>query len=260
MKRPWETRRRDSAVLSALVVLLVTFLSGAAMAGERVDPQALGYLQRMCDYLGSLPAFTVLVHNESEVILVDGQKLDFSVVAQVTLKRPNSMRAHRVDVLDEADLYYDGKAVTLHYKKPNLYATAPVGASLDTALDVLRDSLAIDIPGADLLYSDSCKGMTWDLTDAMYVGLESLGELAVHHLAFRTTSVDFQVWVDDGERPLPRKYVITTKWMTGAPQNGVVLTNWDVSPRIDPAVFSFTPPPGAMKIDFLKAGAMMIPE
>jgi hypothetical protein len=79
----------------------------------------------------------------------------------------------------------------------------------------------------------------------------------VHHLAFRTPSIDFQVWVQDGDKPLPRKYVITTKWMTGAPQNGVELTDWNLAPRIDDTVFTFTPPAGARKIDFLRAGALV---
>jgi hypothetical protein len=252
--------RRLGAVLVALPVVLGLVLAASSAPGqaaERVDPKAMGQLKTMCDYVAALPAFTVKAVNESEVILVDGQKLDFSTVSQVTMKRPNRLRAHRVDSQDEADLYYDGKSVALHYKKSNFYASEAVPASLDGALDLLRDSLTIDIPGADLLYSDALQGMTWDVTDAQYVGLESLGDVAVHHLAFRTPSIDFQVWVQDGDKPLPRKYVITTKWMTGAPQNGVELTDWDLAPRIDDSVFTFTPPAGARKIDFLRAGALV---
>ena len=252
--------RRSGTILVALPVVLGLVLAASfvpVQAAERADPKATDLLKRMCDYLTALPAFTVKAVNESEVILIDGQKLDFSTVSQVTLKRPNRLRAHRIDSRDVADLYYDGKSVALHYRNSNFYATKAVPASLDGALDLLRDSLTIDIPGADLLYSDAFDGMTWDVTDAQYVGLESLGDVAVHHLAFRTPSIDFQVWVQDGDKPLPRKYVITTKWMTGAPQNGVELTDWNLAPRIDDTVFTFTPPAGARKIDFLRAGALV---
>ena len=38
------------------------------------------------------------------------------------------------------------------------------------------------------------------------------------HLAFRNLDTDWQIWVESGERPLPRKYVITSKTVAAAPQ------------------------------------------
>jgi hypothetical protein len=64
--------------------------------------------------------------------------------------------------------------------------------------------------------------------------------------------VDWQIWIEDGERPLPRRYLITTKWMTGAPQFGVELNDWNVSPQIDDKTFVFEAPAGARKVDVLK--------
>jgi hypothetical protein len=253
------TRRGLSVTLLAVLGLVLGAAATPAAAAERVDPKAMSLLKSMCDFVAALPAFTVRAVNESEVILVDGQKLDYSTVSQVTLKRPNRLRAHRVDSQDEADLVYDGKSVTLHFKATNFYASEAVPGSLDGALDLLRDSLTLDLPGADLLYTDAFDGLTWDVTDAQYVGRESLGDVPVHHLAFRTPSIDFQVWVQDADKPLPRKYVITTKWLTGAPQNGVELTDWNLAPRIDDSAFTFTPPAGARKIDFLRAGSMVSP-
>jgi hypothetical protein len=224
----------------------------AAGSERRIDPEADRLLRQMCEYLGNLQAFTVRVRSLTEVLLVDGQKLNFEASSQVTVKRPNRVRSHRIDVLDEADFYYDGATITLYSRTSNFYATEPMRENLDAALDTVRSTLALEVPGADLLYSDAYDGMTWDMTEAMYVGLESIGSVKAHHLAFRTPSIDFQVWVGDGDLPLPYKYIITTKWTTAAPQFGVELTDWNVSPTIDDAVFSFSPPPSARKIEFLK--------
>jgi hypothetical protein len=49
------------------------------------------------------------------------------------------------------------------------------------------------------------------------------------------------------------KYVITSKWMTGAPQYSVRLSNWNFDPKISDATFAFTPPADATKVDELKA-------
>jgi hypothetical protein len=239
------------------VALAQQALPAAAAAFEpeaerRVDPEADRLLRQMFEYLDSLPAFTVEARNTEEIILINGQKLDFEASSHVTVHRPNRVRSQRIGVLDEVDFYYDGTAITLHVKDGDFdyYATAPVPDDLDGALDALREGLSLEIPGADLLYTDAYAGMTWDLTEARYIGLESLGRVRAHHLAFRTPSIDFQLWVGDGDQPLPYRYIITTKWTTGAPQFGIEFSDWNVSPQIEEATFTFTPPPGARQIEF----------
>jgi hypothetical protein len=61
--------------------------------------------------------------------------------------------------------------------------------------------------------------------------------------------VDWQLWVQQGETPLPRKLVITTKQEEGQPQY-VSNMNWNLSPKINNKLFSFVPPKDAHKIDF----------
>lgn len=221
---------------------------------DRIDPDADRLLREMCDHLGSLPAFTVTARNTMEVVALNGQKLNFEATSAVTVARPNRVRSRRTGVLDETDFYYDGSRVTLYVRDGDMvfYGSRDMPDDLDDALDLLRSSLGLEIPGADLLYSDACEGMMWDVYEATHIGLESVGDGSAHHLAFRSSAVDFEVWVLAGDRPLPARYVITEKWTTGAPQFAVELTDWNPSPTIDPEIFTFTPPPGAMHIEFLE--------
>jgi hypothetical protein len=72
------------------------------------------------------------------------------------------------------------------------------------------------------------------------------------HLAVRTSKgVDFQVWVAQGSEPLPRRIVITYKEETGQPQFWADLSDWNLSPEISDTLFTFTPPAGADRIQFL---------
>jgi len=234
--------------------LLGASASKSTTAEGRIDAEADRLLREMCDYLGSLPTFTVKARNTMEVVVLNGQKLNFEAASEVAVARPNRVRSRRAGVLDELDFYYDGSQMTLYVQDGDMgfYGSREMPDDLDAALDVLRDSLSLEVPGADLLYSDAYDGMMWDVYEATYVGLESVGGGSAHHLAFRASAVDFEVWVLDGDRPLPAKYVITEKWTTGAPQFAVELSDWDVTPTIDPDLFTFTPPPGAMRIDFLE--------
>ena len=72
------------------------------------------------------------------------------------------------------------------------------------------------------------------------------------HLAFRGPVVDWQIWIADGDKPLPRKYVITTRGDPAQPQYMVLMSNWNVAPKVSDAMFRFTPPQGAKKTDFLR--------
>jgi hypothetical protein len=77
-----------------------------------------------------------------------------------------------------------------------------------------------------------------------------------HHLAFRAARVDWQLWVQAGENPLPMKYVITTKWMTGAPQYAVRFRDWDTKPQIPAGRFEFTPAAEAKRLESIPVNEM----
>jgi hypothetical protein len=85
------------------------------------------------------------------------------------------------------------------------------------------------------------------------------------HLAARTAGgVDFQVWVAQGSEPLPRRIVITYKDEKGQPQFWADLSKWNSAPDVSDALFAFTPPSGAERIQFLaevrSAAATATPE
>jgi len=67
--------------------------------------------------------------------------------------------------------------------------------------------------------------------------------------------VDWQIWISKGANPLPLKYVITTKWVTGAPQYSLRLSNWKTG-GVDDAQFKFTPPADARKVEQVHADAI----
>ena len=70
------------------------------------------------------------------------------------------------------------------------------------------------------------------------------------HLAFRNTDVDWQLWIEIGGRPIPRKYVITSKAVTGGPQYTLRIKDWKTDVPIAADSFSFKPPADAKKVEF----------
>jgi len=121
----------------------------------------------------------------------------------------------------------------------------------------------LSFPGADLLLADPYAVLSSGVTSSGYYGKSYVGGVQCHHLAFRTAKVDWQIWVKDGGEPLPMKYVITSKWMAGAPQYSIELSDWNLKPAIPADRFGFVVPQGAKKLETLavdEAGEFTAPE
>jgi hypothetical protein len=70
-------------------------------------------------------------------------------------------------------------------------------------------------------------------------------------LAFRQKDMDWQLWVAQGDKPLPMRLAIVDRAVKGAPRYMVTMTEWNTSPQFTAAQFTFTPPEGASKVAVL---------
>ena len=93
--------------------------------------------------------------------------------------------------------------------------------------------------------------MAENVRTAEYLGRDTVGGLPCHHLAFTQDEVDWQLWVEVGERLLIRKVVITDKLVESRPQLTARFTRWNLSPRLPDLLFEFDPPEDAEEITFL---------
>jgi hypothetical protein len=219
-----------------------------------VDPAATKILKTATDFLASQREFSVETRNTLEVVLTSGQKIQFDNGARMTAQRPDRLRAERRGDLVDQVFYYDGKSLTLHNPAEKSYATVAAPGTLEAMLDFARTSLDIVAPAGDLLYSNAYDLLMTDVTQGFIVGKGIVEGVRCDHLAFRAPHVDLQVWVQDSRQPLIRKLVITTRDVANAPQFSVVVTKWNLEPKVSDAMFRFSPPPGARKVDFLPAG------
>ena len=245
------TRRIVAVTALALLVFAEPpQVSEAQPAG--IEPQAEKLLKRMSDYLAGRQQFTLKAESMLEVVLTSGQKLQYDSPATLMVSRPNKLRAHRKGDLANQEFFYDGKTLTLFSPRENLYATTAAPATIDETLDFAREKLDIIAPAAELLYKNAAEKMLKEASSGFVVGQSIVGSVKCTHLAFRGAEVDWQVWIEDGSRPLPRKFMLTSKQVSGAPQFTVLIRNWDLGAKLTDQEFSFTPPKGAKKIEFLR--------
>jgi len=241
---------------TALFALGVFALSAAITTGVRaqsptVDPAATQILQRMTNYLGSLKKFSVHTQNTIQDFPDWKHRIDLDVSATVTVSRPNKLHALRRGELIDQDFYYDGKTLTLYNPSEKVYATVPAPGTFEELFVFMYKSLGFLVPVSDLVYSDAYPLLMQDVTYAVVLGKTFIDGVKCDHLLFSRPGVDFQVWVADGSRPLPRKYVVTD---TGNPfwlSISTVMSDWNIAPTVDDARFTFVPPQGTKQISFM---------
>ncbi len=233
----------------------VAALAGVSLAAQAqpagIAPEAQRLLKASTDFLASQKQFSAETRNTLEVVLKSGQKIEFNHSARMSAQRPNKLRAERTGDLVNQVFVYDGKSLTLHNPQDKAYAQVAAPDTLESMLEFARTKYDIVAPAGDLLNRNAYDILMDGVTDGFVVGKAVIEGVRCDHLAFRAPHVDLQVWIQEGAQPLPRKLVITTRDLQNAPQFAVTVTKWNLKPNFGPQTFTFTPPAGAQKVDFL---------
>jgi hypothetical protein len=106
------------------------------------------------------------------------------------------------------------------------------------------------LPLAALLVSRLGSEFEQRIQSLDYVEKTSIHGSPSHHVAGRTDTVDFQVWVAEGDKALPLRIVLTYKKAPGQPQYWAQFSDWNLASSITDAAFAAKPPDGAQKVAF----------
>lgn len=246
---------RKAALVLTFATASTCATSIAVPAQEAViEPAAVQTLKRMTDYLSGLEKFSVRVQNTLEDLLTNGQRIDFDFATQALVRRPDRLYVMRVGELVDQDFYYDGESLTLYNANDGVYASEPAPGTIEEMLDFAREQLALVTPATDLMYRNAFAIIMNGVTSGGVYGKAMIGGNICTHLLFSRPDVDIQVWVADGDQPLPCKYVVTDKSTPQLISTVSVMSDWNLSPSVPESQFEFVPPEGAKRIIFVPAG------
>ena len=235
-------------ILAVGVVALRTFGEATVRSADLIDPEADQVLKRASQYLISATQFKFDADKTIDVVLDSGQMIQLSDTTRISVSRPDKILAQSTGDTTNEQIWYDGKTLSVWSPEQNSYATIDVPNTIDKMMDYVVEKYGAALPLADLVVSDPYKSATQRVRSGHYLGLHYVGDLKCHHLAFRQEGLDWQVWIEAGDKPLPRKLVITYKELPGHPQFTAIFDKWDMSPRLSDSLFTFKVPLGAKKV------------
>jgi len=219
------------------------------LVAAEIDSQAVDIARGAVQFLASQERFHMRARTAREVEQESGEFLEFTETREITIRRPNKLFG--IGSRDDGQVrrvWYDGETFTVYDQGENAYGQVPVPDDLDATLDYLETVLEMPMPMADLFYND-LSHLDVEILSATYVGESRVEDVECDHLAFRNDAVDWQMWIQRGDTPWIRKFVINYRELPGAPQFAAVLDEWDRAPATHDGLFEFTPPDDAVQIE-----------
>ena len=213
-----------------------------------IEDGAVDALKDMSNYLVSLKTFGITSVGSLDVVTNDGQRIQLDGTTTYKVRKPGFVIDY-VSNIKSRRFIYDGKTFTVYSPKLGFYAQAPAPPTNKEVLDAIYDKFGISLPLADLFkWGDGTNAdRIQALKSAYEVGTATIDGVDTDHFAFREADVDWEVWIQKGDQPLPRKLVIVDRTDPARPTFSTHLS-WQINPTFTDADFTFVPDANAKKI------------
>lgn len=212
-----------------------------------VEPEAVNALRRMSTFLLSLNTIGLVSNSTLDAVTNDGQRIQMDGVTTYKVRKPNGFVIDYQSAMKPRSFYYDGKNFTVFSPKLGFYAQVPAPATNKEVLDTLYKRYGIALPLEDLFRWNDNEERVAKLKSAYEVGPAIVDGKEANHYAFREETIDWELWLQKGDQPIPLKLSIVDRTDEARPAFTARL-NWTLNPTYSESDFAFTPGPDAKKI------------
>lgn len=241
-------------LLSATLVVCVLPTTAAAQA-PAVDQQAVQALERSRAYLRTLRSFEIRAQTTIQEVLEDDTKIDLLTHVRYEYSAPNKLFADWTSDRFERQLFFDGSTLTIYAPRVGYFAQTPFQGTVGDMLEQASKKLGMVFPLPDLFYWAASDARVYDVDGASYIGAARIAGVDLDHYVFKQPDLDWQLWLERGERPLPRKIVMTDLTEPSRPTLTALIA-WNPDVQLGSERFAFNAAAGIDRIEIgLPAGA-----
>ena len=214
-----------------------------------VDARADALVRQMSERLASASAFALEAEEVYDEVPEHSPRRQLTSVRHVAMKRPGRLVGDAAGDAVNRSFWYDGKTFWALDKEQNVWTSGAVPDTIDGALDWVFEATGTVVPLADFLYADPYARLMEGVQRGVYLGVHEAAGVPCHHLSFEQATIDWQLWIDAGTEPVPRKLVIAYKTEDEVPQYAVTIRKWNLEARLPDELFRFEPPEGARRVE-----------
>ena len=239
---------RQKNLVSLFICLCLCLMVQTASAAP--EPGAL--IQSMTTYMKSLPQFYVAGQANYDQVYLNNNKIQYAVNFDYYVKRPGEFQLNLEGDVQHKQILFNGKSLTIYDEDKAVYAIMDTPATIDEALDKALKEYGMSLALLDVARSNFGANILKDVQKSAYVGKSYVGNLLCHHVAFAKEKLNLQLWIEAGDKPFLRKFLVTFKDNPAMPTWSAEITDWNLSPVLPEGWTTFVPKPGMRKIEFVK--------
>ena len=241
--------------LASLSLAVVSTARSQSTQETAVGPDALEALARMGKTL-SAKQFSFQSRTFRSYTGPNGELLHIAHTTKTIYSRPDRLSVSVTGDDGSIKVLYDGKTLVLYPVEAKQYVSLPVTGGIEQALDLLEERTGTDFPLADLLSDNPAESVAAGITSGGKVGTSTIDGVRCNHFFFDQAADDLELelWLEDNEQALPRRFVVTYRSLPGRPIFIAELSGWDYSIQPPDSDFVFQPPAGVTQVE-LKASA-----
>jgi hypothetical protein len=221
----------------------------AQAEGHSIDAKADELLQATSDLLSSTEAMSFTAQESRDVVTSTGVLVQVLHTIEYVVERPNRMWMNVNGDIAERTFWNDGDRFTLFDRVNNIYATEAATGDLTETVERLR-AYDVEMPLAGAANPNLYEQIMEGLQGAYYTGLSLVNGTPCHHLVMVDEAGDWQLWIRDGDVPVPCRMSLAYKNREGVPRITTTFTNWNLNPVISSDQFSASIPVGAEQVEF----------
>jgi hypothetical protein len=211
-------------------------------------------LKAMSNYMAGLDKFSVVANTTVDKIEEDGDKVQLSTRRMMHVTRPDKFAVNVDGDSGVRKFVYDGKTISMYDGSAKTYSVVQTPNTIDATLDTLAQDYGAVVPFEDIMYKDLYERMESLISQAQYLGLHTVDGVKCHHLAFVTDAAECEMWIDAGEKPVPRKFTIDYKQDANRSRYAASIVEWNASPAFTPETFEFKVPDDVKRVEIEPIG------
>lgn len=226
-----------------------------------IGPDARDALARMGKTL-SAKEFSFRARTLRSYTGPNGELLHIEHTMKTTYRRPDHLLVSVNGDDGSIEIVYDGKNLILYAVEAKQYVSLPMKGDIEQALNLLEERTGTDYPLADLLDDNPEEAVTSGFTEGGQVGTALIDGVRCRHFFFEQAAddLDVELWLEDNERALPRRFVVIYRALPGRPIFVADLSDWDFSSKTPDSEFAFRPPAGVTQVPLKQSGPTVAPK
>ncbi len=223
------------------------------LTGDATEiPDARAIVRRMTAFMSGHEQVAFEAFVTFGAVQASGQKLHFDLLQRMAIQKPNKLfwvTIHDNATADSA--WLDAGKFRMIKQPANAWGEVDLPPALPDAIDRLVHEYDLDVPFADILSGDPTE--LWlgaDVVSVEYVGEAWVEGAWTDHVAIRKDGVDLEIWVQQGDQPFPRRFMVVFTEEQGLPSYSARFRRWATS--FPPSALpEFSPPADGERVEII---------